>query len=126
MLFTIALFFRGNGGGASRSLTRESFSTLFLATRDTVNIPLCTVLFGCLLITTTKKHPTRVFSLLDPLIIFTVSLMMETVVIGGRVLTGEALARALLDDGATECHALLYRGLPCRGEYDLYRGAPRA
>jgi hypothetical protein len=66
-----------------------------------------------------------VFSFLDPLIVFIVPLMMETVVIGGRVLTGEALARPLLDDGATECHTLLYRRLPCRGEYDLYRVAAR-
>jgi hypothetical protein len=65
------------------------------------------------------------FSFLDPLIIFIVPLMMETIVIGGRVLTGEALAGSLLDDGATECHAL-YRRLPCRREYDLYRVAARA
>jgi hypothetical protein len=47
------------------------------------------------------------FSFLDPLIIFIVPLMMETIVIGGRVLTGEALAGSLLDDGATECHQVV-------------------
>jgi hypothetical protein len=47
------------------------------------------------------------FSFLDPLIIFIVPLMMETIVIGGRVLTGETLARSLLDDGATECHEVV-------------------
>jgi hypothetical protein len=107
MLFTVALFFRGDGGGASSSLARESFSTLFLATRDTVNIPLCAFLFRGLLLTSTKKHPTRMFSFLDPLIIFIVPLMMDTVVIGRRVLTGEALAGSLLDDGATECHEVV-------------------
>jgi hypothetical protein len=63
--------------------------------------------FGGLLITSTKKHPTRVLSFLDPPIVFTVPLMMKTVVIRRRVLTGEALARALLDDGATECHEVV-------------------